>query len=218
MAPRCPSLTSHNVSPLQRVTEGPAPGIRENASAAYMPDTHCMVIFGGKGSPKPYNDLYMLDLNTFTWFKPGSAGPRPPPRQSAAIAVSGRYIFIHGGRSNFVQDDLYAYDTTTGNWINIETTGRPGAQRHKHMMVAHEANLYIFGGFDDMGGLCAQLHRLQIPEEMSTEFLMRNPPEYTEMDACLEVKRHRFAVFANGYLHSLQVGAGEEEEPTESGE
>lgn len=182
-----------------------------------MPETDCMVIFGGKGSPKPYNDLFMLDLNTFTWFKPGATGTKPPPRQSAAIAVSGQHIFVHGGRSNFVQDDLFAYNTKTGDWINIETMGRPGAQRHKHIMHATKGQLYIFGGLDDMGGLCSQMHRMAIPEDLSAEHLMRHPPEYFELDTGLEAKRHRISVFSSDHLHCLQVGGFDEEEPPDSG-
>jgi len=200
----------------RRSTDGPPPGIRENASAAYMADTQCMVIFGGKGSPKLTNDLYMLDLVNWTWFKPGAAGAKPPPRRSAAMCVTGQYIFVHGGQSNFVQDDLYAYDTKTLNWVQIETTGRNSAQRHKHIMTSHEGSLYIFGGFDDMGSAAAQMHRMPIPPDLSPDYLMRNPPEYEELDSMLTIKRNRFSAFTpDGILHLLQVGAGVEDESVE---
>ena len=72
-----------------------------------MVSANTVCLFGGHGSGQRYNDLHYLDMEHFTWMQPNIAGTAPSPRQGAAMAVHGELIYLHGGRNNFVCDDLW---------------------------------------------------------------------------------------------------------------
>lgn len=70
-----------------------------------------MLFSGGHGSGARLNDLYFLDLSSWQWSQPATSGTAPSPRQSAALCIgNSNQLFVHGGRNNFVLDDLFYLD------------------------------------------------------------------------------------------------------------
>jgi hypothetical protein len=66
------------------------------------------------------NDLLLLELSGWTWTQPSTSGTAPSPRSCAAITVgNGHHLIIHGGRNNFVLDDMHVLDLLTRTWIDV---------------------------------------------------------------------------------------------------
>jgi hypothetical protein len=66
---------------------------------------------GGHAIGGRTNDLFLLDLSVWQWSQPPFAGTSPSPRQAAAVAIGrGNLLVVHGGRNNFVLEDLYILD------------------------------------------------------------------------------------------------------------
>ncbi|CAG9466922.1 unnamed protein product [Pedinophyceae sp. YPF-701] len=195
--------------------EGNYPGARENASARFVPETNSIVVFGGRGTGVRYNDLHLLDLATLTWSQPATSGSVPSPRQSAGICVANNRLWVHGGKSNFVLDDLYVFDFATLSWTMVETAGKPHPPRYRHEVFFHEGHILTFGGYDALGGQCAQMFKMLVPEDISQEHLVKYPPVWVEMDPDVSPRMHRMAFFGDGHLAMLQVGGRGEDEGVE---
>jgi Galactose oxidase, central domain len=64
--------------------------------------------------------------------------------------MCGVQLFVHGGRSNFVLEDLYVLDFLTHSWSEVATGGRAPLPRHSHIITVHQTQtqnaLYLFGG------------------------------------------------------------------------
>ena len=47
-------------------------------------------------------------------------GTAPSPRSNSAITVAnGHYLVIHGGKNNFVLDDVHLLDLLTRSWMDV---------------------------------------------------------------------------------------------------
>ena len=65
---------------------------------------------GGHAAGTRTNDLFLLDLGSRAWSQPGTSGTAPSPRQAPGICMQGNNLFVHGGRNNFVLEDLFVLD------------------------------------------------------------------------------------------------------------
>jgi hypothetical protein len=79
------------------------------------------------------------------------------------MAVQGDRIYLHGGRNNFVCDDMWMMSMTSLKWVEVKTVGRAPPPRHTHLMTCFvnrqkEVRLYLYGGTDELGGT-AELHK-----------------------------------------------------------
>lgn len=73
------------------------------------------------------NELLWLDLSTWTWSQPTCSGTAPSPRSAPAIALGqGHYLFVSGGRNNFVLEDLVVCDLLTHTWAEVRGPGGGG--------------------------------------------------------------------------------------------
>ncbi|KAF9347012.1 hypothetical protein BGX26_001468, partial [Mortierella sp. AD094] len=92
-----------------------------------------MILFGGFASSAtntsgdPFNDIYSLDVATFTWTKGSS--PNTPGRGGQACAVSGDYFITWGGYANLVPQNATAvYNMKTGLWTTDYIYSPPATQ------------------------------------------------------------------------------------------
>ena len=76
----------------ERIETTGGPGPRARGMAIYDPDRDQMVIFGGRyrGTPTGlytvYDEVWALDLETYTWTQITTEGPSPSPRSNPAGA------------------------------------------------------------------------------------------------------------------------------------
>lgn len=70
-------------------------------------------IFGGRGDNKKYfNDIYMMDLDTYIWAKISTSTSSPLPRMNHTAVMVGTRMAIFGGyngRKTF--DDFWVFNT-----------------------------------------------------------------------------------------------------------
>ena len=71
-------------------------------------------MFGGYDGSQCFNDLDVLDLDTWTWMQPQIKGEPPMARNAHTITVVNQKLFLFGGHSgNKHLKDLYIFDTLT---------------------------------------------------------------------------------------------------------
>ena len=203
--------------------DGDKPAPRESASMCLLDDTTA-VLFGGKGQGNRLNDLQFLDLTTphGAWSQPVCGGTVPSPRQDVALCIGdGKKLFLHGGRDNFIREDMYALDFSDQSaltWETIATAGRPPPPCYSHELVCNASGqIFTFGGFDELGGQIAKVYRLDLDPSAggdsgrlarTSSKGMPPPPEWVEIDAELKFNESRLGVLSpTNCLNVLQVGS-----------
>ena len=115
--------------------------------------------YGGRGSRRDFDDLSMLDLNT--WWRRGVRRRRPPPAPlRRPVAATPGKLYVFGGWNAERQfSDVLVFDLATDTWSNLPPPplagplagGCPwGAKRWKHAAVAAlgvpHFKVFVFGG------------------------------------------------------------------------
>jgi hypothetical protein len=131
--PKDPNRGRHLVA-----TFGEKPAPRAWMTGAYDPDTHSLLVFGGyrlgpdqgpdtPGSelfgPTNYtNDLWSLNLDTFTWTELHPQGLVPSPRDNASSFFDtsrGRLVMFGGEQFDTVKNDLWYYSVAGNRWTQV---------------------------------------------------------------------------------------------------
>ncbi|XP_019083710.1 PREDICTED: tip elongation aberrant protein 1-like [Camelina sativa] len=147
---------------------GEEPGAREAHSAALIDKR--LFIFGGCGkSPDSddevfYNDLYILNTETFVWKRAITNGKPPSARDSHTCSTWKNKIIVVGGEDldDYYLSDVHVLDTDKFVWKELNTSGQLLTPRAGHVTVALERNLFVFGGFTDSQNLYDDLHVLDL--------------------------------------------------------
>jgi N-acetylneuraminic acid mutarotase len=88
-----------------------------------------MWVFGGKDDEnRKLNDLWRLDLNTYTWTEINPNGFVPMERSGHSSDVFDNYMIIFGGIYEITKElnDFYLYDFKTNKWATLfEETNSP---------------------------------------------------------------------------------------------
>ena len=195
--------------------DGRRPDAREGAKMVAL-DENTAVLFGGKGQGARFNDVYVLDMSSkdCAWSTPVCAGAIPTPRQDVALCASGGgVVYLHAGRDNFVRDDLYALDLSdraNPAWEELTVSGRRPMPCYGHEIAFVDGKLWTYGGFDELGGQCSKVYRLDFAENAGGVGLDKTDGEWTEMESELSLNESRIGVISpDGTLHSLQVGSAD---------
>ncbi len=107
-------------------TIGVAPNARTDASAIWDPLRNRMLVFGGAIGTVRQNDLWSLDLATFTWSHLFPGGTTPTVRSDHVAVydrVRDRMLVFGGTNGTAPTNDLYALDLTTLNWTKLIAGG-----------------------------------------------------------------------------------------------
>lgn len=160
------------ISPTVR---GDIPDVREGHSASLIGKE--LFIFGGSGKaldnsdPEFYNDLYILNTETFVWKRAETSGSIPAKRDSHTCSSWKKKIIVIGGEDSFdyYLSDVHILDTDTLVWTKLNTAGQPLSPRAGHTTVALGRNLFVFGGFSDESNLYDDFHMLDIETGTWTE-------------------------------------------------
>jgi hypothetical protein len=167
--PRWTNLATSGMPPLPVV----------DASAAYDPPGHRMVVFGGLRSDGTCsNEAWILSLTgPPTWSRVQAFGPPPPVRAGAQCALdreNNRLVVFGGWDGNLYLDDTWMLDLTPGgNWLQIVGGQRPSPRSAGVALFdAAALRIVLFGGTRETGpnAECWQLSLGETPEwtELST--------------------------------------------------
>ncbi|XP_023643710.1 tip elongation aberrant protein 1 isoform X2 [Capsella rubella] len=147
---------------------GEGPGAREAHSAALIDQR--LFIFGGCGkSPASddevfYNDLYILNTETYVWKRAVTNGKTPSARDNHTCSTWKNKIIVVGGEDldDYYLSDVHILDTDIFVWKELKTSGQLLTPRAGHVTVALDKNLFVFGGFTDSQNLYGDLYVLDL--------------------------------------------------------
>lgn len=146
----------------QQWTSISAPGgisPRANSSAIYIPQRHSMVLFGGTSASGRENDLWNLDLNTYTWSQiPNNTADLPAPRhtQNAVYDAALDRMYVFSGQGGGLFNDIWAFHFSDSTWHNLSANGNTNGiplQRYGGITEydAQTGQLVTFAGFTTSG-------------------------------------------------------------------
>ncbi|XP_059640606.1 nitrile-specifier protein 5 isoform X2 [Cornus florida] len=156
---------------------GDGPEAREGHSAALIGKR--LFIFGGCGKSsnnydeEHYDDLYILNTETFVWKRAVTSGSPPAKRDSHTCSSWKSKIVVIGGEDtyNYYLSDVHILDADTLIWSKLNTSGELLPPRAGHTTVALGKNFFVFGGFTDEQNLYDDIYMLDIDTGLWTKVM-----------------------------------------------
>ncbi|KAI0009435.1 galactose oxidase [Xylariaceae sp. FL0662B] len=112
-------------------------------------------VFGGCDSRSCFNELYVLDADSFHWSSPAVVGEVPVPlRAMTCTAVGKKLVVFGGGDGPAYYNDVYVLDTVNFRWTRPRIVGeRTPSARRAHTACLYKNGIYMFGGGDGVRAL-----------------------------------------------------------------
>uniref|UniRef100_A0A8C5GPK7 RING finger protein B-like n=1 Tax=Gouania willdenowi TaxID=441366 RepID=A0A8C5GPK7_GOUWI len=141
--------------PAETLAEGPTPDSRMGHTAVYDPDSKRIFVFGGSKNKKWFNDVHILDTQSWRWSMVEAQGKVPPLAYHTCSMFRGE-LFVLGGvfpcpnpEPDGCSDSLYIFDPHLSIWYQPIVTGsRPSPRSGHSACVMQERKIYMFGGWD----------------------------------------------------------------------
>ncbi|XP_053716526.1 kelch repeat-containing protein isoform X2 [Synchiropus splendidus] len=139
----------------ETLAEGPTPEARIGHTAVYDPDSKRIFVFGGSKNKKWFNDVHILDTQSWKWSMVEAQGKVPPLAYHTCSMFRGE-LFVLGGvfprpnpEPDCCSDSLYIFDPTLSIWYQPIVTGDMPSPRSGHSAcVMQQRKIYMFGGWD----------------------------------------------------------------------
>ncbi|XP_030286958.1 kelch repeat-containing protein isoform X2 [Sparus aurata] len=139
----------------ETLAEGPTPEARIGHTAVYDPDSRRIFVFGGSKNKKWFNDVHILDTQSWKWTMVEAQGKVPPLAYHSCSMFRGE-LFVLGGvfpcpnpEPDGCSDSLYIFDPHLSIWYQPIVTGdAPSARSGHSACVMQERKIYVFGGWD----------------------------------------------------------------------
>ncbi len=136
-------------------TKGEAPGDRAYHSAVFDEKRNAVWILGGAGrSFEAFDELWKLDVETWTWSRVEPAGERPGARFSAALFhdLERDQLVVWSGCKAFFQPenawpDVWTFDVESATWSK-KVAEAPGRWQAAAVLAPELDLLIVHGGFD----------------------------------------------------------------------
>lgn len=160
--------------------KGDKPPARHNHSAIFDEDNNRLVIFGGRTAErKRLNDVWFLDLDTFTWYRPNTEGSSSPAARELAAAAfwAGNMVIFGGNAIGGRTNDLWRLDLSSWQWSQPPSSGTsPSPRQNAAICMGHSNLLFVSGGRNNF--VLEDLHVLNFVTNAWTEisFQGRAPP------------------------------------------
>ncbi|XVF49936.1 hypothetical protein PTKIN_Ptkin04bG0056400 [Pterospermum kingtungense] len=193
---------------------GEGPEAREGHSAALVGKR--LFIFGGCGKSSDnndeiyYNDLYILDTDTFVWKCAATSGNPPSARDSHTCSSWKNKIIVIGGEDghDYYLSDVHILDAGTLAWKELNTSGQMLPPRAGHSTVAFGKNLFVFGGFTDAQNLYDDIYMLDVDTGMWTRVITTGDgpsARFSVAGDCLDPLKSGALVFIGGCNKALEA-------------
>ncbi|XP_024143936.1 kelch repeat-containing protein [Oryzias melastigma] len=139
----------------ETLAEGPTPETRIGHTAVFDPDSKRIFVFGGSKNKKWFNDVHILDTQTWRWSMVEAQGKVPPLAYHSCSMFRGE-LFVLGGvfprpnpEPDGCSDLLYIFDPQLSIWYHPIVTGDTPSPRSGHSAcVIQQRYIYVFGGWD----------------------------------------------------------------------
>eukprot|EP01147_Barroeca_monosierra_P007147 gene7147-463_t len=126
----------------------PCPCPRYDHGMVYSLEQHAIYVFGGVAQTGNLNDLWCLELATWTWHEIAQQGSIPTPRAvHHLIDIEGRLLLFGGGEQNQTAVDdtcIYIFEIATRTWTKHAGHGDIPSPRQGHAVcVVQPQNLNL---------------------------------------------------------------------------
>ncbi|XP_057517343.1 uncharacterized protein LOC130798399 isoform X1 [Amaranthus tricolor] len=193
---------------------GDGPQAREGHSAALVGQR--LFIFGGCGkslkNPREvyYNDLYILNTESFVWQCAVTFGRPPPARDSHSCLSWKNKMVVIGGEDeqDYYLSDVHILDTDNLVWKELHTSGQWLSPRAGHSTVSFGKLIFVFGGFTDAQNLYDDLYMLDIETGIWTNILPTGDgpsARFSMSGDCLDPSKNGVLVFIGGCNKNLEA-------------
>ncbi|KAI0976679.1 galactose oxidase [Xylaria arbuscula] len=135
-------------------------------------------VFGGCDSRACFNDLYVLDADSFHWSTPQVKGDVPIPlRAMTCTAVGKKLVIFGGGDGPAYYNDVYVLDIMNFRWHKPRIIGEqvPSARR-AHTACLYKNGIYVFGGGDGVRAL-NDIWRLDVSDMSKMSWRLVSRPD-----------------------------------------
>ncbi|KAM7267965.1 hypothetical protein ACFE04_010131 [Oxalis oulophora] len=175
-----------------------------------------LFLFGGSGkSPSTgdeiyYNDVYILNTETFAWKRADITGSPPAARDSHTCSSWKNLLVVIAGEDahDFYLSDVHILDTDTLMWKELNTSGQLLPPRAGHSTVAFGNILFVFGGFTDAQNLYDDLYMLDVETGIWTKVITTGdgpPCRFSLAGDCVDPLKSGVLVFIGGCNRSLEA-------------
>uniref|UniRef100_A0A1A8I8U0 Kelch repeat-containing protein n=1 Tax=Nothobranchius kuhntae TaxID=321403 RepID=A0A1A8I8U0_NOTKU len=139
----------------ETLAEGPTPEARIGHTAIFDPHSKRIFVFGGSKNKKWFNDVHILDTQSWRWSMVEAQGKVPPLAYHSCSMFRGE-LFVLGGvfprpnpEPDGCSDSLYIFDPQISIWYQPIVTGDKPSPRSGHSAcVIQQRYIYVFGGWD----------------------------------------------------------------------
>ncbi|CAJ1975402.1 unnamed protein product [Sphenostylis stenocarpa] len=192
---------------------GEAPPAREGHGAAVIGKR--LFVFGGCGTSADnndvfYNDLYILNTETYVWMCATTSGTPPSPRDSHTCSSWRNKLIVVAGEDehDYYLSDVHVLDTDTLTWSKLRTFGQLLPPRAGHCTVSLGQTLFVFGGFSESQSLYNDLYMLDIETGACSKVVTTtNGPcaRFAVAGDCLDPYMNGVLVFLGGCNRNLEA-------------
>jgi N-acetylneuraminic acid mutarotase len=202
---------------------GSIPTARSNSGMTAIGDNKLM-IYGGSIDGSTYSDeIWVYDYNTNEWTEQiPSSTTNPPARSGKGLVYTGNdKVMLFGGSGGYPDyyNDLWEYDITTKEWMEITPTGDvPVARTYFGMSMVSEDKFLVFGGFDDQLEYIGDTWEYDITANEWTEFSSIWSPSNRGFPSMTYIGNNKIVMFGgmipegawvNLYKETLEFYTGE---------
>ncbi|KAL3748630.1 hypothetical protein ACJRO7_009806 [Eucalyptus globulus] len=204
--------SSHTwISPM---TRGERPEARQGHSVALVDKR--LFIFGGYGkSPDNddeiyYNDLFILNTETFVWNKAMMTGIPPSPRHTHGCSTWKNKMIVIGGEDgcdNYLSD-VHILNADTLMWKELNTTGHMLPPRAGYLSITFGKFLLVYGGYTEAQKPYDDLYLLDVESaiwSMVTTAGAGPSARFSMAGDCLDPVRSGVLVFVGGCNGNLEA-------------
>ncbi|GFZ16991.1 Galactose oxidase/kelch repeat superfamily protein [Actinidia rufa] len=199
---------------LTKCERGDRPDAREGHSAARVGKR--LFIFGGCGKSSDnsdeefYDDLYILNTETFVWRRAETSGSPPAKRDSHTCSSWKNKIIVIGGEDSYdyYLSDVHILDADTLVWSKLNSTGQLLPPRAGHTTVALGKNLFVFGGFADESSLYDDVYMLDVDTSVWTKVMATGDgpsSRFSMAGDSLDPQKGGILVFLGGCSKNLEA-------------
>lgn len=163
-------------------------------------------MFGGCDSRTCFNELSVLDTDSFYLSSPHVVGEMPEAlRAMTCTAVGKKLVVFGGGDGPAYYNDVYVLDTQNFRWHKPRISGEAApSKRRAHTACFYKSGIYIFGGGDGVRAL-NDVWRLDVSDTRNMSWKLISAP--TAASSSGDDSPHETKPRARGYHTANMVGS-----------
>eukprot|EP01117_Protostelium_nocturnum_P008108 TRINITY_DN288_c0_g1_i4.p1 TRINITY_DN288_c0_g1~~TRINITY_DN288_c0_g1_i4.p1 ORF type:complete len:489 (+),score=129.23 TRINITY_DN288_c0_g1_i4:54-1469(+) len=151
--------------------KGELPEERWGHASVSVHEDSKLLVFGGHNGTKMVDDLWILEIETFTWIKvvplnSSDGSGSPGVRAGHVICSFGKRVFVFGGSDGSkILNDVWVLDVSSQNysewqWIKPALSGNAPTPRCAHSVNPVGNKIMVFGGVSGQGETTKRLREL----------------------------------------------------------